>query len=266
MIITKSLIVGIFVLFGILFLTAHVFASSLYGNADDKSNSNVNSIRLSGDINISDSDDLNDSEDDANDSASDDSVEDDNRTINKTIKQERDDNKNKTKNVNKTKKTEKDDEKERIRERIISKINNRTGFNISLAENDSDAPLGAILRAYLSNGRFAYIKILPENASIRAIEKAKAKCEANNCTVELKEVSINRTKYAVYQVTVEKETKLFGFIKRKVHFFVSVDAETGNVIVVKKPWWAVFSREQDENVTVSGNSSAGVNNSSNTSS
>lgn len=62
-----------------------------------------------------------------------------------------------------------------------------------------------MFRSYLSNGRYAYIKILPETASAKAQEELSAKCENNNCIVELKEVGSSTNAKAAYEV--EKKCK-----------------------------------------------------------
>ena len=90
------------------------------------------------------------------------------------------------------------------------------------------------------------IKVMPETASARALEVLGAKCAERNCTIELKEVGKgNETKIA-YEVKTEKEVKVLGFIKTKMQVEAQVDAETGEVIQTKRPWWSFLAKEEDE--------------------
>jgi len=86
----------------------------------------------------------------------------------------------------------------------------------------------------LSNGRNAEIKIMPETASARAIERL----GELGFNVSLKEVGNDKV---AYELTAEKEGKMFGLFKVKGKVSVEVDAESGEVIKVKKPWWAFMA-------------------------
>ena len=86
----------------------------------------------------------------------------------------------------------------------------------------------------LSNGRKAEIKIMPETASARAIERL----GELNFTIQLKEVGKDNV---AYELTTEKEWKMLGLFKVKGKISVEVDAETGDVIEVHKPWWAFLA-------------------------
>src|SRR3989338_2933786 len=128
---------------------------------------------------------------------------------------------------------------------IAGKINARTGLNLTAADINSKT----ILRAYLSNGRHAYIKYMPDHASARALEVLRAKCVERNCTVELKEVgSGNKTRLA-YEVKTEKDSQILLLFKNKMLVRAQVDAETGEIISVKKPWWAFLAKEKHENTS-----------------
>jgi hypothetical protein len=116
----------------------------------------------------------------------------------------------------------------------------KIGKNITSIEEDNKT----INVTKLSNGKNALIKFMPETASERALEVLGAKCEERNCTVELKEIGKGNQTKATYEVKAEKQVKLFGFIKTKMHVQAQVDAETGNVTNIKKPWWAFLTREE----------------------
>lgn len=127
------------------------------------------------------------------------------------------------------------------KEILVDKINAKTGLNLTV----DDLGNGTLLRAYLSNGRWANIKYMPNTASARALENMKAKCESRNCTVQLKEVGVGDQKKVVYEVSTDKDSKLFGIFGSKMKVTAQVDAETGQVISVKKPWWSFLASEDN---------------------
>ena len=86
----------------------------------------------------------------------------------------------------------------------------------------------------LSNGRKAEIKIMPSTASERAIERL----GELNFTIELKEVGTDKV---VYELTAEKEGRMLGLFKVKGKVSTEVDAETGEVVSVHRPWWAFMA-------------------------
>lgn len=88
----------------------------------------------------------------------------------------------------------------------------------------------------LSNGRKAEVKIMPETASTRAIERL----GELNFTVQLKEVGKGDDAKVVYELTGNKEGKFLGIFKIIAKVQVQVDAESGNVKVIK-PWWAFLA-------------------------
>jgi len=101
------------------------------------------------------------------------------------------------------------------------------------------------LKVQLSNGRNAEVKVMPNTASEKAIERLQLKvCSAeNNCQIELKEVGQGEQVRAAYEVHAEKDAKLFGLFKTKMQVQAQVDAENGEVIQSKKPWWAFLASE-----------------------
>lgn len=105
------------------------------------------------------------------------------------------------------------------------------------------------LKIKLKNGRRVEIKVMPERASEKALERLRLKVcsEENNCTIELKEVGRgdNNTKLA-YEVQVERHSRILGIFESKMKVRVEVDAETGEVIRVRKPWWAFLAVEPEE--------------------
>jgi hypothetical protein len=115
---------------------------------------------------------------------------------------------------------------------------------------------------YLGNGRKANLKIMPHVARQRALERLRLKVcnEDNNCSIELKEVGKgegNRTR-AAYEVQILRHHKLLGMFRIKARNRVQIDAETGEIIGVKKPWWAFLSREESEIEDTEGNETEGT--------
>ena len=88
----------------------------------------------------------------------------------------------------------------------------------------------------LSNGRKAEIKIMPETASQNAIDKL----GELNFTIELKEVGKGDDAKPVYELTGNKQGKFLGIFKIMARVSAQVDAETGDVKVIK-PWWAFLA-------------------------
>ncbi len=104
------------------------------------------------------------------------------------------------------------------------------------------------LMVKLSNGRNAEIKVMPDTASEKALERLRLKvCSSeNNCSIELKEVGKREEVKAAYEVKIKKQSKFLGLIKTKMQVQAQVSAETGEVIRAKKPWWAFLATEPEE--------------------
>ncbi|VVB83024.1 Uncharacterised protein [uncultured archaeon] len=121
-----------------------------------------------------------------------------------------------------------------------------SSLEITTEKNESDN--STKFATNLSNGRHAEIKIMPSTASATAIARLKlVNCIASEgCTIELKEVgSQNQTK-AVYEVKAQKNSKVLGVFNAKMDVQTQVDAETGDVVQTKKPWWAFLAVESNQ--------------------
>ncbi len=137
---------------------------------------------------------------------------------------------------------ERDNEGEE-KEIIAGRINATTELNLTA----DDLGNWFRLRAILSNGRFADVKIMPDGASVIALERLRAKCLERNCSVELKEVGKGNETKAAYELETEKDSNIFFIFKKKMKVRAEIDAETGEIILIEKPWWAFFAKEKDEN-------------------
>jgi len=101
------------------------------------------------------------------------------------------------------------------------------------------------LKATLSNGENVEIKVMTNTASEKAIEALSLKnCVAEEgCTIELKEVGTGEQVKAVYEIQTEKEAKFLALFQTKMQVQAQIDAETGEVVQAKKPWWAFLASE-----------------------
>lgn len=97
----------------------------------------------------------------------------------------------------------------------------------------------------LSNGRNAQIKIMPETASQKAIERLRLKNCDEDCSIELKEVDVGQNQKAAYEVKAKKESKIFGLFKKIMDVETQIDAESGEIISTKKPWWSFLASESN---------------------
>ena len=104
------------------------------------------------------------------------------------------------------------------------------------------------LKAMLSNGRNAEVKIMPNVASATALARLRLKnCDGSrNCSIELKEVGNGEKVRLVYEAKARKTFKIWGFIKNREQVQTQIDAETGEVVATKRPWWAWMASEPEE--------------------
>lgn len=138
-------------------------------------------------------------------------------------------------------------EGDRIKEKIKIRVRNvsaDTELEIEEERENSESSF----RAKLSNGQNAEIKIMPDVASETALARLRIRnCNvSNNCTIELKEVGEGNMTRAAYEIRAEKRARLFGFIPADLPVESQIDAETGEVIRERRPWWSFLASEQDE--------------------
>ena len=130
------------------------------------------------------------------------------------------------------------------KELIVGRINAKYRINITADEFDGNI---TALRTRLSNGKNASVKIMPDMASEVALTRLRAKCLERNCSVELKEVGNGGRARLAYEVKTEKDSRVLFLFKKNMMVSARVDAETGQVIEVRKPWWAFLARENNAN-------------------
>lgn len=119
-------------------------------------------------------------------------------------------------------------------ELIVDKINAKTKLNLTIKDIQNVTTLTTLL----SNGRWATIKILPNVISERALEVFNTRCEERNCTLELKEVANGNKTRLIYELSTDQNSRVILFFKNKMPVKAEIDAETGDIVSIKRPWWA----------------------------
>lgn len=89
------------------------------------------------------------------------------------------------------------------------------------------------LKVKLSNGNRSEVKIMPDTASMRAIENF----ESRDIKVELKEVGEGNNLSVVYEAEGNKTVKFLGLFKVKAQVRAVISAENGEVLRLDEPWW-----------------------------
>ena len=102
------------------------------------------------------------------------------------------------------------------------------------------------IKARLRNGNTTNIKIMPDRAHEIALERLRAL----NITIELVEVGQgNNNSRVFYLAKVYKDGRFLGIFKLKMKLEGQIDPETGEVVKIRKPWWAVFVAGEDSEQT-----------------
>ena len=120
-------------------------------------------------------------------------------------------------------------------------------FNCSECNFTRDLNNSERFQMHLSNGRFSDIKIMPEVANERALERLRIRVcnESQNCTMVLKEVGQGNETRPIYEVNATGNFRLFGLFKTRAKESVQIDSSTGEVISLKRPWWSFISTKSD---------------------
>jgi hypothetical protein len=138
---------------------------------------------------------------------------------------------------------------EKDQERNKTKLkDNRTDAESELEIEIKNEGNKSKIKVKLSNGRNAEIKIMPDSASLRALERLGLKVcnESNNCTIQLKETGKGNETRASYEMQAERHFKLLGLFSMKAQVRAEVDAESGNVTATHGPWWSFLASEPAE--------------------
>ena len=119
------------------------------------------------------------------------------------------------------------------------------GADCSLDMTQKQVQNKTVLETKLSNGRNAEIKVMPDTASETALERLRLKTcvEEDGCNIELKEVGAGEETKLAYEIKTHRQSKIFGLFDAEMPVQAQVDAETGEVIQTRKPWWAFLASE-----------------------
>lgn len=82
------------------------------------------------------------------------------------------------------------------------------------------------------------IKIMPDTASAIATEKL----QSLGWQIELKDVGQHGKAKPVYQILGAKDVKIFWLFSAKMPVSAEVDAQTGSLDKIKKPWWSFLAK------------------------
>lgn len=101
------------------------------------------------------------------------------------------------------------------------------------------------LKVRMSNGKNSEVKVMPDVASENALEKLRMNncLSEEGCEIELKEVGSGESAKLAYEVRAKKQGRFLGLFKVRMNVEAQVDAENGEVIRTKKPWWAFLVNE-----------------------
>ncbi len=73
------------------------------------------------------------------------------------------------------------------------------------------------------------VKIMPDVASEKAIETLELKREL--------EIELKDTGKPTYEILGEKEVRVLGLFRARMNITTEIDAETGEIEIIKRPWW-----------------------------
>jgi hypothetical protein len=124
----------------------------------------------------------------------------------------------------------------------VNRLRAMSREGLEIAEEDGR------VRVRLANGRNAEVKIMPETASERALERLRLRncIESEGCVLRLREKIQGNETSLVYEMDTERTARVFGLLKTRMRVRAEVDAETGEVVRVRKPWWAFLATEPAE--------------------
>jgi hypothetical protein len=116
---------------------------------------------------------------------------------------------------------------------IVQVKNVNASTNVTLYKSDD----GKVYGVFRNNE--TKVIILPDEV----IEKLK---ERHQKRLQLENGSINLTEDGYYQVQTKKKARLFWLVPVREKFRAQVDAETGEIIKIRNPWWGFLARDNKE--------------------
>ena len=97
----------------------------------------------------------------------------------------------------------------------------------------------------LSNGEMRSLNLSQDQVRDQARLQLREQLKIENCSCEnisLIEMTDNNEQILAYQVDVEQEGKIFGLFKKQIRVQIEVNAETGEVVGLEKPWYTWMMR------------------------
>lgn len=138
---------------------------------------------------------------------------------------------------------------ERVREdgRVERKVKYKTEdgedheieSEIEIEEEDENGEVR--FKAKLSDGSEKEVKVLPQQAS----EIAREQFISRDIEIEIRERTDRNVPQVVYYIESGKEGRFLGVFKLRMRVDGEIDAETGELIELNKPWWAFLVAEPD---------------------
>lgn len=136
---------------------------------------------------------------------------------------------------------------------VITMVVDKTEVNTTLEieQEINNETNESKFHAKKSNGKKSEIKIMPDVAAERALERLRLKVcnETTNCTIVLKEVGKEKNdtednKTIEYELQVQRHTRILGIFQAKAQEKAEVNAENGE-IKVHQPWWMFLATKED---------------------
>lgn len=125
----------------------------------------------------------------------------------------------------------------------ISVENGNSEMLVTLGDSDLRAEVNnnglVIINA---KGETTAVVLTPQEAVVRAEAETGGSC-ADKCEIEIDEESENGEEIIVYEVTVEQQTQVFGYWDAEMEVEATVNAQTGQIVDVNRPWWAFLATE-----------------------
>lgn len=100
-------------------------------------------------------------------------------------------------------------------------------------------------RARLSNGNFSNIEFMPNHIREMILKRLRLRNQTN-MTIRLQEKVHKNIPRVVYNVQTNENGRFLGIFKIAIRVNAEVDPETGEVLEIKRPWWAFLVTPQTD--------------------
>jgi hypothetical protein len=131
---------------------------------------------------------------------------------------------------------------------VIDKVEVNT--TLELEQEGNNETNQSKFHAKKSNGKKSWIKIMPDVASERALERLGLKVcnKRNNCTIVLKDVGNDKNatdnETLAYEMQVQRHVRILAMFQTRTQERAEVNAEDGTV-KTHQPWWMFLATKQD---------------------